>query len=92
MSPALQGRNMGQFINHHSFLLFGGLLLLVWAVVLLARHARRGWILWGVALLVLAAAWLALRTGGDRQPQTLAEIETALSRGQPVLVEIYSDY
>ena len=83
---------MAGFVNHHSFLLFGGLLLLVWGAVLLVRRARRGWALWGLALLLLAAGWLVLRTGAPQQPQTLAEIEATVSAGQPVLVEIYSNY
>jgi hypothetical protein len=36
--------------------------------------------------------WLVLRTRAPQQPQTLAEIEAAVSSGQPVLVEIYSNY
>lgn len=82
---------MGSFVNHHSFLIFGGLLLFIWAGVLLFRHARRGWIFWGSALL-LGAGWLVLRTGEARQPDTLAEIKQAIASGQPVLVEIYSNY
>jgi len=80
------------FVNHHSFLIFGGLLLLVWAAALLLRRGRRGWVLWGMALLVLAAGWLILRTGDTRRPGTLAEIQEAVASGQPVLVEIYSNY
>jgi dipeptide/tripeptide permease len=80
------------FVNHHSFLIFGGLLFLIWAGVLLVRRARRAWIIWGLALLLLGAGWLLLRTRQAKQPATLAEIEAVLASGQPVLVEIYSDY
>ena len=83
---------MTGFVNHHSFLVFGGLLLLVWAAALLLRRGRRGWIFWGMALLVLVAGWLILRTRDARRPSTLAEIEVAVASGQPVLVEIYSNY
>ncbi|MGD9148505.1 MAG: hypothetical protein PVG56_11020 [Anaerolineae bacterium] len=83
---------MAGFVNHHSFLIFGGLLLLTWAGVLLIRRARRAWIIWGVALLLLGAGWLLLRTRQARQPDTLAGIEALLASGQPVLVEIYSNY
>lgn len=83
---------MASFVNHHSFLLFGGLLLLIWGAMLLVRRARRGWLFWGLALLLLGAGWLALRTRAAQQPQTLAEIEAAISSGQPVLVEVYSNY
>jgi len=78
--------------NHHSFLIISGLLVLVWAALLLARRARRGWLLWGLAVLALGVGWLALRTRVAQQPQTLSEIEAAIISGQPVLVEIYSNY
>ena len=84
--------DLGNFVNHHSFLIFGGLVLLVWAGVLLVRHARRGWVFWASALLLLGAGWLVLRTRETQQPDTLAEIEQAIASGQPVLVEIYSNY
>lgn len=83
---------MSGFFNHHSFLIIGGLLVLLWAAMLLARRARRGWVFWGLAVLALGIGWLALRTRAAQHPQTLGEIETAISSGQPVLVEIYSDY
>jgi hypothetical protein len=83
---------VGSFVNHHSFLIFGGSLLFIWAGILLFRRARRGWLLWGLALLLLGASWLVLRTQETRQPSTLAGIEQAIASGQPVLVEIYSNY
>ena len=83
---------MTGFVNHHSYLIFGGLLLLVWAAALLLRRGRRAWVFWGLALLVLVAGWLILRTGDTGRPSTLAEIEEAIAPGQPVLVEIYSNY
>jgi hypothetical protein len=83
---------MAGFVNHHSFLLFGGILLAIWAGILLVRRGRRGWILWGLALLLLGAGWLALRTRNTEQPTTVAEIEASIASGRPVLVEIYSNY
>jgi hypothetical protein len=83
---------MAGIVNHHSFLILGGLVLLVWAGALVVRRARRGWLIWGLAGLLLACGWFLLRTRADRPPQTIAEIEAAISAGQPVLVEIYSNY
>ena len=83
---------MAGFINHHSFLIFGGLLLLIGAGVLLVRRARRAWIIWGVVLLLLGGVWFLLGTRQAQPPDTLAEIEAVLASGQPVLVEIYSNY
>jgi hypothetical protein len=83
---------MAGFVNHHSFLLFGGLLLAIWAGVLIVRRGRRGWILWGAALLLLGGGWLLLRTRATEKPQTVADIEAAIASGEPVLVEIYSNY
>lgn len=83
---------MADFVNHHSFLLFGGLLLAIWAGVLLVRRGRRGWILWGLALFLLGVGWLVLSTKASEQPRTVADIEASIASGQPVLVEIYSNY
>ncbi len=83
---------MTGFVNHHSYLIFGGLLLLVWAAALLLRRRRRGWVFWGLTLVLLLLGWLILRTGDTGRPSTLAEIEGAVAAGQPVLVEIYSNY
>ena len=83
---------MASFVNHHSFLLFGGMLLAIWAVVLLVHRGGRGWILWGLALLLLGVGWFVLRTRAAEQPNTVADIEASISSGQPVLVEIYSNY
>jgi len=80
------------FVNHHSFLIFGGLLVGIWAAILMARKARRGWVLWGLVVVALAAGWLILRPRVGRQPKSVEEIEANLASGQPVLVEIYSDY
>lgn len=80
------------FVNHHSFLIVGGLLLGTWAIFLLARRTRKGWILWGLVAMALAAGWLIVRPRPDQQPQTVEEIKAVLASDQPVLVEIYSEY
>ncbi len=58
--------NTAGFVNHHSFLLFGGLLLAIWAGVLLVRRGRRGWILWGLALLLLGGGLVGSEHQGRR--------------------------
>jgi hypothetical protein len=72
---------MAGFVNHHSFLLFGSMVLAIWAVVLLVRRGRRGWILWGLALLLLGGAWLVLSTRAAEQPRTVADIEASIASG-----------
>lgn len=88
----LRGREMGAFLNHHSFLITASLVVAAWAALLSVRNARRGWVLWGSVVLLLATGWLVLRIQDPGPPKTLGEIEAALSTGQPVLVEIYSNY
>ena len=83
---------MSAYFNHHSFLIASFLVVAAWAILLSVRKARWGWVLWGSVVLLLASGWLVLRTQDPSPPETLGEIEAALSTGQPVLVEIYSNY
>jgi len=82
-----------EFLNRHSFLVFGGVALLGLGVFLFLR--RTGWIGWGLWVLTLMALvvfWLSMRT---RPPQPFAspeEIEAALRSGRPVLVYWFSNY
>mgnify|MGYP001553251102 CR=1 FL=1 len=83
---------MGAFFNPHSFLIAGGLVVAAWAALLLVRKSHWGWVLWSAVVLLLFTGWLVLRIQDPGPPNTLGEIEAALSTGQPVLVEIYSNY
>ena len=39
--------NAGQFVNQHSYLIFGSVALAILAVILQVRRARRAWLVWG---------------------------------------------
>lgn len=61
------------------------------AAVLVRHRGGPGWGLLALLATGLVAAQLLLRTGGS--PFTSAEaVEAELASGQPVLVEVYSDY
>ena len=53
--------NAGQFVNQHSYLIFGLAVLATLAVILLVRRARRAWLVWGGLVVLLAAAWFVLQ-------------------------------
>ena len=46
---------MFQFLNQHSFVLAGLFVLFITAIILLRRHARKGWLIWGGLAVVLGA-------------------------------------
>lgn len=83
---------MATFFNHHSFvvsaLVFWGLLALV---LLRDGITKRDALALAVVAAAFGVAWLILRPG----PGTFddpARAEAALGQGQPVLVELYSNY
>ncbi len=84
--------NLGQVVNQNSFVFFSGFGLLIAAVILLARKARRAWLVWGVLALAAVGGWYALRTTDGLQLNTVADYEAALRSGRPTLVEFYSNY
>ncbi len=83
---------MAEYLNHHSYLISA---LAVWGVlafVLLQDGVRRRDVLaLAVVAGAFAAAWLGLRPGRATFTDP-AEVEAALGRGQPVLIEVYSNY
>ena len=81
-----------QFLNQHSYLIAGGTLLTIAAVVLFIRKARRAWLLWIGLALIGVAGWFALRTGSGTQLNSVEDYEAIIRTGRPVLVEFYSDY
>ena len=81
-----------QFINQHSYMLIGAIVLGIMAIALLRRHARRAWLIWLGVLAVTIIGWFALRTGEGTQFNSVEDYEAALRLGQPTLVEFYSDY
>lgn len=84
--------SLGQVINQNSFVFISGFGLLIAALLLLARKARRGWLIWGALAISAVAGWYALRTTDGLQLNTLADYEAALRTGRPTLVEFYSNY
>ena len=81
-----------QFFNQHSYLFIGATVLVVVAIVLFQRHARRAWLIWLGVLAVVIVGWFALRTGEGTQFNSVGDYEAALRSGQATLVEFYSDY
>ncbi len=82
-----------EFLNRHSFLVFGGLALVGLGAFLLFRRAGWiGWGLWALALIALAVFWLSMRTRPSQSFASQAEIEAALQSGRPVLVYWFSNY
>ncbi len=82
-----------EFLNRHSFLVFGGLALLGLGAFLLLRRA--GWAGWGLWILLLAALgtfWLSRQARPAQSFASQAEIEAALRSGRPVLVYWFSNY
>lgn len=84
--------NVFQFFNQHSFLMISAAALIIFALGLAARRARRGWLIWGALVLVTAGGWYTLRTTNGLHLNTAADYEAAIRSGQPTLIEFYSNY
>ncbi len=85
MSPA-------GLLNQYSYVIWGLALWLMLAfVVWRARAGRRGAVAVVAAGLTLVLIWLGLRSGEGGALEA-AQVEAALGRGRPVLIEYYSDY
>lgn len=81
-----------QFFNQHSFLMISGVVLSITAIVLVARQARRGWLMWGALVIAAVIGWAALRTTDSLPLNSAADYEAALRSGRPTLIEFYSNY
>lgn len=81
-----------QVFNQNSFVIISGLGLIIAALILLARKARRGWLIWGALALAAVIGWAALRTTDGTQLNSAADYEAALRAGRPTLIEFYSNY
>ncbi len=84
--------SLTQVFNQNSFVFIGGFALVVAAVVLLVRKARRAWLVWGACVIAAVIGWFALRTTDGLQLSTAADYEAALRAGKPTLIEFYSNY
>jgi hypothetical protein len=84
--------DVAAYVNRHSFVLMA---LAAWAglAFLLLRDGltRRAGLVLALAGLALAGTWLALRPG-ESTHVAVADVEQAVGRGRPVLVELYSNY
>ena len=84
--------DVAAYVNRHSFVITA---LAAWAglafLLLRAGWRRRAGPVLALAGLAFAGAWLALRPG-ESTHVTVSEVEQALGRGRPVLVELYSNY
>ncbi len=81
-----------QVFNQNSFVFISGFVLISAAVMLLARKARRGWLVWGALVIAAVIGWAALRTTDGLQLNSAADYEAALRSGHPTLIEFYSNY
>ncbi len=81
-----------QVFNQNSFLFISGFGLIIVALILLVRKARRGWLVWGALLIAAIIGWTALRTTDGLQLNSAADYEAALRTGRPTLIEFYSNY
>jgi hypothetical protein len=84
--------DIAAYVNRHSFVLMA---LAGWAglalLMLRGGPTRRAGLVLALAGLALAGTWLALRPG-ESTHVAVSEVERALGRGRPVLVELYSNY
>jgi hypothetical protein len=82
---------MGEFINHNSALLiavvfFGIMGMLAWE----RRRSAKALVVIAVITLVLVSGYWTSREGPS-DVATIAEVDTILSAGTPVVLEFYSD-
>ena len=84
--------SIAQFLNQHSYLAIGSVILLILAAFLLVRRAHRAWLIWGALAVVMVAGWLVLRTGTGARLDSTEAMEATIASGRPTLVEFYSDY
>ena len=82
---------MEALVNQHSFLIAG---IVVFAVAWFLVRRRSRWLRRGVVagtLVLLAALLVALRPGGG-DIEAVEDLERALSRGQPIALEFFSNW
>ncbi len=79
-------------LNHYSFVLFA--LVLVSIAMAATWRVRRRWLrlaIPGVLVVGAVVAFVALRNGGGNV-HAVSDLDAALARGKPVMLEMYSDY
>lgn len=82
-----------QLLNQNSFL-FGAIGVLGgWLAWLIVRRVRgRGWLAWLAAVALALGLFFAMRTAAPSSFETAADVQRAVSAGEPTLVEFYSDF
>jgi hypothetical protein len=84
--------DIAAYVNRHSFVIAA---LAAWSglafLLLRGGFTRRAGLVLALAGLAVAGTWLALRPG-ESAYLAASEVEGALGRGRPVLVELYSNY
>lgn len=79
-------------LNHYSFVLIAVVLVTIAAAA--TWRVKRRWLratIPGVIVAGMVVAFVALRTGGGNVHK-VADLETALASGKPVMLEFFSDY
>ena len=82
---------MAAFVNHNSAIIL--LVLVAGVAAMLAWEHRRSWRALGataLVVLVLSAGYADARHGPS-DVATIAEVDSTLSAGSPVVLEFYSD-
>lgn len=79
----------------YSFLILAGVILLIAGIGLYRADAgtpllRAG--LWVLIVIIFAGGWYMLRPTPSAQVATVAEVEAVIGSGQPVVLELYSEY
>ncbi|MBV9120465.1 MAG: hypothetical protein JOZ39_07130 [Chloroflexi bacterium] len=80
-----------QIVNRNSYVVVAGLALLVAAYFVAISGSLASWLVWIVAVVALYFGWRALKPGkGTAMSET--QLERLVGAGQPVLLELYSNY
>lgn len=84
---------MPKFFNQYSYIWITGLLVVLIGFLLFRREPQSsGWLALVVIIVVLLAAWFALRPRQTPLMGEAAQVKTQIGGGSPVLLEFQSSY